>query len=61
MKDADVYSAEETEQRLRKIMRGAFAGPPTPLKDIPTRAGESRQSARKKSRVSAATAKSERP
>jgi hypothetical protein len=30
-------------QRLRAIMRGAFAGPPTPLKDIPTKEGESRK------------------
>jgi hypothetical protein len=29
------YSPEETEQRLRKLMRGAFAGPPTQMKDIP--------------------------
>lgn len=30
------------EQRLRTILRGAFAGPPTPLKDIPKKNGESR-------------------
>ena len=30
------------QQRLRAIFRGAFAGPPTPLKDIPKRNGESR-------------------
>jgi hypothetical protein len=34
----DQYSAEETEQRLKKILKGAFNGSPTPLKDIPTRA-----------------------
>ena len=34
---------KETEQRLQKILQGAFGGPPTPLKDIPTRSGESRQ------------------
>jgi hypothetical protein len=39
---------EETEQRLQKILQGAFNGPPTPLKDIPTRNGESRQLRRKK-------------
>jgi hypothetical protein len=33
---------DEAEQRLKKIMRGAFSGPPTPLKDIPKRDGESR-------------------
>jgi len=54
------YSSEETEQRLRAIMRGA-AHRPTPLKDIPTRAGESRKIAKKKSRASAASVKSARP
>jgi hypothetical protein len=29
------YGPEETEQRLRKLMRGAFAGPPTQMKNIP--------------------------
>jgi len=42
------YSAEETEQRLQKILQGAFSGPPTPLKDIPTKSGESRSLKRKK-------------
>jgi hypothetical protein len=40
--------AQQAEQRLQKILRGAFAGPPTPLKDIPTRTGESRKLRRKK-------------
>jgi hypothetical protein len=39
---------DETEQRLQKILQGAFDGPPTPLKDIPTRHGESRKLGRKK-------------
>jgi hypothetical protein len=38
----------ETEQRLLKILQGAFAGPPTPLKDIPKRNGEHRQSRKSK-------------
>ena len=42
----DLYSPEETEQRLRKIMRGA-AHRPTPLKAIPKRNGESRTAAKK--------------
>jgi hypothetical protein len=42
------FSEEETEQRLQKVLRGAFSGPPTPLKDIPTREGESRKLKRKK-------------
>jgi len=38
----------ETDQHLQKILQGAFSGPPTPLKDIPTRRGESRKLERKK-------------
>jgi hypothetical protein len=38
----------DTEQRLKKILEGAFNGPPTPLKDIPTRDGESRAVRKKK-------------
>jgi hypothetical protein len=34
--------------RLEKILCGAFSGPPTPLKDIPTCTGESRKLKRKK-------------
>jgi hypothetical protein len=41
-------SKEDTEQRLQKILQGAFSGPPTPLKDIPTKGGESRKLHRKK-------------
>jgi hypothetical protein len=33
----------DEQQRLQKILQGAFSGPPTPLVDIPTRSGESRQ------------------
>jgi hypothetical protein len=44
----DQYNTKETEQRLQKILQGAVSGPPTPLKDIPTRDGESRKLARKK-------------
>ena len=42
------YSREETEQRLQKILRGAFSEPPTPLKAIPKKNGESRQIGKKK-------------
>jgi hypothetical protein len=38
----------ETEQRLQKILHGAFSGAPTPLKDIPKKTGESRSLKRKK-------------
>jgi hypothetical protein len=34
---------EGQQQRLQSILQGAFSGPPTPLKDIPKRNGESRQ------------------
>jgi hypothetical protein len=33
---------EESQRRLEKILTGAFSGPPTPLKDIPTRQGKQR-------------------
>jgi hypothetical protein len=42
MTDDQQYGSKETERRLRKMLRGAFSGPPTPLKDIPTKSGESR-------------------
>lgn len=44
----DQYGAEKTEQRLQKMLQGAFSDPPTPLKDIPTWTGESRSLGRKK-------------
>ena len=45
----DLHSPEETEQRLRKLMRGAFAGPPTQMKDIPKKFSKA-QPARAKSK-----------
>jgi hypothetical protein len=33
---------DSTEQRLQSILQGAFAGAPTPLKEIPTRDGTER-------------------
>ncbi len=47
MNDGQV-SEKETKQRLQAALRGAFAGPPTPLKDIPKRNGESRRLKRQK-------------
>jgi hypothetical protein len=47
----DDFSEQETKHRLEKILRGAFSGPPTPLKDIPTRNGESRSLKHKKRRT----------
>jgi hypothetical protein len=51
--DSDQYSPEETEQRLRKLMRGAFAGPPTQMKAIPKRNGESRRAGAKRPKKTA--------
>jgi hypothetical protein len=44
----DEHDAEETKRRMQKVLQGAFSGPPTPLKDIPTREGESRRTRRPK-------------
>jgi hypothetical protein len=41
-------AGKSPEERLQKILQGAFSGPPTALKDIPTKAGESRKLQRKK-------------
>jgi hypothetical protein len=38
----DEYDSKETSGRLQKLLRGAFNGPPTPLKNIPKKNGESR-------------------
>jgi hypothetical protein len=46
--DDDQYGPEETARRLQRILQGAFAGAPTPLKDIPKKSGESRSLKRKK-------------
>jgi hypothetical protein len=43
----DQSKEQETQRRLEAILRGAFAGPPIPLKDIPTRHGETRKLERK--------------
>jgi hypothetical protein len=48
--DTDQFSREETKQRLIAALRGAFSGPPTPLKDIPKKNGESRGKKPKKRR-----------
>jgi hypothetical protein len=38
----------KSKDKLMAILRGAFSGPPTPLKDIPTKEGESRASKKRK-------------
>ncbi len=35
------------QERLSKILAGAFSGPPTPLKAIPKKTGESRKLSKK--------------
>lgn len=35
-------SQADINSRLKAILRGAFSGPPTPLRDIPKRNGKSR-------------------
>lgn len=43
---ADMGKPPKDDQRLKSILRGAFAGSPTPLKDIPKKGGESRKEKR---------------
>ena len=43
-----VPGKQSAKERLQAALRGAFAGPPTPLKDIPTKGGESRASQKSK-------------
>lgn len=39
MKDDGQDEGRQTEERLQKLLQGAFSGPPTPLKAIPPKAG----------------------
>lgn len=39
----DTFSEQETARRTEAILRGAFAGAPTPLKEIPTKDGKRRK------------------
>ena len=41
--NVDSFGEQEARQRLADVLRGAFSGPPTPLKAIPKRNGESRR------------------
>jgi hypothetical protein len=55
-KCSEDYSEQATEQRLDAMLRGAFSGPPTPLKNIPKKSGESRAAkARESSDANAGT------
>jgi hypothetical protein len=53
------HDQKKIEPRLQKILQGAFSGPPTPLKDIPKKSGESR--APRRGSASSATAKTDPP
>jgi hypothetical protein len=59
-KEQNRFSDSEVKERLQKTLHGAFSGPPTPLKDIPTREGESRKK-RGVSGASSANAKNVSP
>jgi hypothetical protein len=50
----DQCGEKETKKLLQKILHGAFSGPPTPLKDLPTREGESRRIGRKRPKTASA-------
>jgi hypothetical protein len=52
----DSFSEQETARRLDAILHGAFRGPPTPLKSIPTRDGGKRRLRRKQPKASASRA-----
>jgi len=42
------FSRQETQRRLAAVFQGAFSGPPTQLKDIPTQSGDERRLRRPK-------------
>jgi hypothetical protein len=44
-------SSSVSEDRLSVILRGAFSGPPTPLKEIPKRDGKPRASGKPQRRL----------
>lgn len=52
----DEFSVSEVREREQKILRGAFAGSPTPLKDIPKASGEPRSKLKSASDANAKTA-----
>jgi hypothetical protein len=61
MVDKNQYNKEEARARCEAALRGAFNGPPTQLKDIPTKKGESRVQRKKPTKKRASsTAKSGR-
>ena len=59
LKEEGETSGPGYRKRLEQVLKGAFAGPPTQLKAIPKKDGESRKAA-KESRASDASAKTAR-
>jgi hypothetical protein len=57
MKENQAKRQKEDRKRLESLMRGAFSGPPTPLKDIPKRR-ESAKCIHKKGKSDAKAVKS---
>jgi hypothetical protein len=53
------YREDEARKRLGKILRGAFSGPPTPLKEIPKQ--KAKRAVKVSSRASAASGKNVAP
>lgn len=53
----DSFTEQEAARRLETILKGAFKGPPTPLKAVPTRAGDERRLSRKPAKASATSTK----
>ena len=41
------FDAAETQRRLESILRGAFSGPPKPMKDIPRKRAKVQRRKRK--------------
>jgi hypothetical protein len=53
------YSDEETKRRVESTLRGAFDGPPTPLKNTPKKSGAERSLKRRSNDASEKPAQSE--
>lgn len=51
MSDFDQSDPKQSAERLEKLLRGAFAKPPTQLKAIPKKRGESHVPAAKKTKI----------
>ena len=52
-RNSEKFSAEETKHRMEAALRGAFATPPKPMKDIPRKRPKQKRS-RAKARLTKA-------